>query len=91
MLYSANKKEIVNDDNNDDDDDDDHHNNNNNNNNNKNNNNKKKKVILSECINGSDDFHLEFYRKFTAASEKQHKSNQTTRQRTKNIRVQSND
>ena len=89
MLYSANKKEIVNDDNNDDDDDDHHHNNNNNNN--KNNNNKKKKVILSECINGSDDFHLEFYRKFTAASEKQHKSNQTTRQRTKNIRVQSND
>ena len=57
MLHSANKKEIVNDDNND------------NNNNNK----KKKKVILSECINGSDDFHLECYRKFTAASEKQHK------------------
>ena len=60
-------------------------------NNDNNNNNNKKKVILSECINGSDDFHLEFYRKFTAASEKQHKSNQTTRQRTKNIRVQSND
>ena len=42
-------------------------------NNDNNNNNNKKKVILSECINGSDDFHLEFYRKFTAASEKQHK------------------
>ena len=60
-------------------------------NNDNNNNNNKKKVILSECINGSDDFHLECYRKFTAASEKQHKSNQTTRQRTKNVGVQSND